>query len=689
MRNLWCWASALALAATSVACSSSSGDSGSSGGGQVINMKGGKGLTYDGGTGGNFDVQGYGGDVKVLSSGSVNTDVALAPRLPYLGTNPWVVAADATLSIGATGYPTTLGSHYVRDNGGAVITGIHVNPGVTLTIKPNIDTNATATSAERVNIRLYEGFIIEGTVKIAHRDTTTLGDGLSPNVADTQFWYMGGVYVASGGKIDTTGTDNVSGPGGNGGDVWFAYPDTFYSAGTLTTKGGNGSTDGGAGGFFEVDTNEGYVAVTGPVTTDGGTAANGTGGKGSNIWMDSSYGPCVLRGTFSNVGGAGTLGGGSSDGQDYRSGHGVTVASGTFKSYGGDATATNGYGGYGGYFYVYSHGPARVAGTIDTHGGKGLGTGSGGTGGYVDVEAYPNYAWGSGTEPDSAGIYFGATVNANGGEGESGGSGGYFYAYNDASYYSTPALAAPIQLVGISSVDGSGGDGQRNGGHGGGYNSLESWATYDSNYQYFSGSVVNEAAFKLKGGNGATGYGGDAYRFYLETESYIYAPYNYTLKNSGAIDLSGGDGATNGGYPGYAYLFGQFGLTNSGAITSNGGKGGSAYGQSGNEIDLDSGGPLSSSGALTSNGGNAAAGYAGDGGSVYVYTSDQASVSGAITATGGSSTSGDAGWGGYVWLWSQKSASSVGVTPNVAKGTGTGTATNGDVWIDGTHVAGP
>src|SRR6266568_547960 len=237
MRNLWCWASALALAATSVACSSSS-DSGSSGGGRTMNLKGGKGLTYDGGTGGYFDVEGRtgAGGVKVLSAGSVNTDVSLPSRVPYLGTNAQIVSADTTLNVGASGFHLTAGSTTVT-NGTGTVTGIWVKPGVTLTINPNYDTNnadvdnnAATGTREQVRFYLSDSLIVDGTIKIGKMDQTAAGEGLGVNTANVYTGYVGAWWISSSGKIDVSGADNVSGPGRNGGYLQ-AYPDTIYNAG--------------------------------------------------------------------------------------------------------------------------------------------------------------------------------------------------------------------------------------------------------------------------------------------------------------------------------------------------------------------------------------------------------------------------------------------------------------------------
>ena len=661
-----------------------------------MTLKGGKGITAYGGTGGYFDVEGdTGADVKVLSAGTVNTDVSLPTQLPYLGIHPQDVTTDTTLSVAGSGFRLTAGSTTILNANGDQVTGIRVRPGVTLTIKPNLDTNnadadvnAATGTREEVRVYLSDGLIVEGAIKIATMDVAVAGDGAGVNSANFRIIGVGGLFVASSGKIDVSGADNASGPGRNGG-FFDAYPDAFNNAGVITTKGGTGTTDGGTGGYVYAYTGEGYAVSSGSITTDGGTGTAGYGGGAGWIDVESSngYGYLVAKGLFSATGGDGGTGGGNGSSVYFYTDWGAMIASGTFRSYGGNATV-DGSGGSGGYVELYAYGITRVAGSIDTHGGNGLVSGGGGDGGNVELYVYENEAWGSGNyQPDSAGVSFGASVNANGGDGAWGGSGGYFYVWNDISGAAT-IKGSPIQLVGYSKIDNSGGDGQTYGGDAGSWNYLESWGAYDGNYTYVAGGVSNAASFVMRGGNGATGNGGSGAGIYMETEYDSYAPYTFGVTNSGSLDGRGGDGATWGGGAGYFYLYGKFFLDNSGTINASGGSGGTDWSGSGNEIDLYSDVSLSSSGTLLCNGGTSESGNASDGGSIYVSAASKASVSGAVSANGGNSTTANGGSGGYIWIMSQDNLSQVSGTPSAAKGTGLGSPTNGEVWIDGMQVSG-
>ncbi len=688
----------LVLAAAVVsACGSSSKSGGAVAAGNTpFTVKGGKGTSAGGGNGGSFQVQSHGGaEVRVDSSGAVNTAVTLPTQLPYLGTNWQDVTANTTLDVGATGFSLAAGSTTVS-NATGVVTGIRVRPGATLTIKPNFDTdnadgdfNFATGTREEARLFLSDGLIVEGTIKIAVRDATVAGDGLGTNTADFYLYGLGGLYVAASGTIDVSGADNASGAGANGG-FFQARPEVVNNLGTITTKGGAGATSGGNGGYLYVYATRGYAVSTGSLVSDGGSASAGPGGGAGWQDFESSwgYGYVVAKGLFSAAGGNGTSGGGRGNGIYFYSDRGGIVADGTFRSAGGDATVS-GDGGVGGYFEIYAYGALRAAGAIDAHGGKGAGTGAGGNGGYVDVEAYENSPWGGGAyEPDSASIYFGASVDTHGGDGATGGNAGYFYMYNDG--HSTAALqGSPIRLVGYPKVDLSGGDGATFGGSAGGSNYLESWYGYDDNWIYRGGSVYNTASFTMRGGAGGSLQGGNGSGIFMQTTGGIYPPYDYGVTNLGALDGTGGKGATSGGSGGYFSLYGTFFLTSSGAITASGGDGGTGQGGWPGEIDLYSSASLQSSGALTANGGSSASGNGSPGGSVYAAAANAASLPGAVSANGGNSTSATGGNGGYVWIMSQETVSSYG-SVTTSKGTGAaGTPANGQIWIDGMQIAGP
>jgi hypothetical protein len=690
MRKVWCWASALVLATTSVACSkSSSGETSSSG--RIVNLKGGKGLTNDGGTGGYFDIEGNTGaaGVHVLGSGSVHTATALPNKKPYLGTNAQIVTGSVTLQVGTTGFHLSKNSGTVSNADGAV-TGIWVKPGAVLTIKPNEDVDAdfVATTYERVNMSLSDGLIVEGTIQIAKKDSAAALDGLGTDTGDFTLGDIGGFWVGPEGRIVLDGTSNASGAGGNAG-YFEVYPDAAYVAGVLSAKGGTGTTNGGNGGYLYVYTNVGYAVGVGSMIADGGNGGTGSGGNAGYIDFESGggYGALVAKGTYSATGGDAKQGGGDGNYVHFYANYGGIYANATIRSNGGDATATDGHGGSGGYVGFDAWGETRVAGVIQTFGGKGLGTGNGGDGGYVNVNAYADRVDNLGEDADdSMPLTFGASVDTHGGDGAFGGSGGYFKLWNDDGGYAT-IKGAPVKMVGFAKLDASGGDGKVNGGNAGSGNKIESWHAYDRTNTYaYAGSVTNEAALVLRGGKGTTGSGGSSSDLSVETESYGYLPGQHGVTNKGSIDARGGDGATSGGSSGSVYVYGKAYIDGGGAIDVSGGNGGTSSGGDGNIVRLYAEGGVTC-GNLTANGGNSTGGSAGSGGSFYVYAGGPVRT-GAVTATGGTSTSGAGGKGGYAWIMGQDAPSAVGAV-NLSAGSGTGSPTGGEGWVDGMQVCGP
>jgi hypothetical protein len=324
--------------------------------GRTLNLKGGAGATGLGGSAGSLYVyNNRGTDLQVLTSGTVNSNLSVPIYTPYLGTNVLDVTVNTTLEVG-TGL--SAGSTTVT-NGSGTVTGIRVRPGVTLTIKPNFDTNnadidanpATGTR-EEVRISLSDGIYVEGTIKIDVRDATTAGDGAGVNTADLRIVSSGAIVVAPTGKIDLSGADNAGGTGRNGGTWQNSYPDAFYNAGTVTTKGGNGQT-GGNGGGLRIYTNYGAAVNTGTIVADGGAGSAGNGGNGGTIYFYANYyGYLCNHGLISSQGGNGSADGGNGGFIDLVAISGAFFGTGTIQNAGGNSTLS-GSGGDGGNIYAY------------------------------------------------------------------------------------------------------------------------------------------------------------------------------------------------------------------------------------------------------------------------------------------------------------------------------------------------
>jgi hypothetical protein len=660
-----------------------------------ITAVGGEGTVADGGNGGYLQLEDYsGGDASVLKSGTVNTDFVLPTNLPYLGVNPWEVAADATLEVGTAGFHLVAGdASAVYDDSDVPVTGIHVLSGVTLTIKPNYDEYSGDGLLDTVYFSLDDGLIVEGTIKIAKRDATVAGDGAGTDTSDFYPYNTGGMWIADTGKIDVSGESSTSGAGANGGE-FYTYPEFFFNAGVIDASGGSGTNGGGTAGGIYVYSDSGGFISTGSLLSNGGAGGSGLGGNAQQVYIygESDQGYLISTGVISATGGNGATGGGDGVEAYLYNYYGNLLVSGTVNTYGGDATdvAGAGNGGAGGRVYAYIEGSIRWAASVDTHGGSAAGTGTGGNGGELDFDTEYNYLnTGSEEYPlNSQSVAFGgANVNLNGGAGATGGDAGYFYIYTCDEYYAGPG-GAPLTLVGYTSIDISGGLGKVNGGDAGDDNYIEAWENYDTNDNDFTGNVVNEADITMRGGEGQGGYGGSGYGLTLESNYYAYPPYVYGTTNSGALDASGGKGTTDGGAGGDFQVSGFSWAKNTGAITASGGEAGTGTGGSPGEIVMYSEGDVTSA-DLTSNGGASDSGDGTTGGNIDLQAAGLCTVTGAVTASGGASASGTGGDGGYIWILSQGSPTDLSGTLTAAAGTGGTTPVDGEVWLDGGQISGP
>lgn len=687
----------LALAAAIVpACGGGGGGGGGGAPGGVsvsgltLNLKGGNGTTGTGGDAGSISVyNNRGNDLQILKSGTINSGISVPIYVPYLGSNVLDVTSNMTLGVGSG---LTAGSTTVTNTSGTV-TGIRVRPGVTLTIQPNFDTDnadsdldpATGTR-EEVRISLSDGIYVEGTIKIALRDGSTAGDSLGPDTADFRITFSGAIVVTASGKIDLSGANNPSGTGANGGNWWYSYPDALYNAGTITTKGGDGQTGGNGGGLY-IYTGYGAAVNTGTLVADGGTATSGNGGNGGTIYFYSNdYSYLCNHGVISSQGGNGTADGGDGGYIDLYTNYGAFFGTGTIRNPGGNSTS-NGSGGDGGSIYAYIYGQIRLTGTLDSHGGNGAGSGDGGDAGYIDLYGDYIYSVYYG-EYYAGGIWLGAHVNSSGGNGANGGDGYELYVYQYDTGYSVVGQE-PVVLAGYANIDAQGGSGATGGGDGG---SFYAEVDYDSDEDgnYHAGSVENQASFNGRGGDATSGNGGDGSYFEMYTPYYVYVPYNYGAKNSGNVDLSGGNGTTGGGWAGYFEIYGKYYATNTGNVTQIGGNGTTGNGGLYSSFYLNcDGGTTLNSGTLVGRGGGSTSGTARGGGSYYISGSRVVNT-GSINANGASSTSGAGGYGGYIEFYSQDYPTQTSLSLlSVNPGSGTGSPTAGEIWIDGVQVVGP
>ncbi len=213
------------------------------------------------------------------------------------------------------------------------------------------------------------------------------------------------------------------------------------------------------------------------------------------------------------------------------------------------------------------------------------------------------------------------------------------------------------------------------------------------------GSYIGAAgsAVTLTGANQATGTGGGGGAFRVEANR--QGGEVGSVWNFGTIDTSGGNGES-GGNSGSVYVFGSSQVVNTGAVTARGGDATLAAGTGGSSsgVQLDAGyghnhnsgtidtrggnggtnagsggyvylyvneyGDLRNSGTIRTTGGTPAAGCAaacrgGTGGEVYIQASGDVISSASITTAGGDGLTGNGGNGGYIYFYTDTSNSTL------------------------------
>ncbi len=581
------------------------GSSGGGGGGgdaaPSINTSGGTGgLTGgSGGSGGDVDIMKSGGTgpVEVLSSGTVNAGFTPTAATPDLGTDPVNITADKTIPLdpvfpgGDPGadepymFSIAPGSLFISDGDGNAgndvpATGLSVVTGATLTLELNsggtiaeisfsndVENNGTITTADvdatqRGHLELYlfsyhgaGGSAIDtsATVPGQNGGNVHLYSTDSPNAA-----------IYNRGAILTSGADDSSGNGGNGGFVDLGGYDPFENSGAITTGGGDGGNgNGGDGGEVYIVSGVAYLYNSGAINSSGGDGTT-SGGQGGSVSVISAIGGNIggeLRNSGAlNVGGGNGAGGDGGDGGDFElvalSADMLNNAS--LNSSGGDTSDATSAGGDGGSIFVASGsdsitaGPAGnllLAGNLDSSGGNALAGGSGNGGG-------------------GGGVFIG--VDASG-------------QYNGVTGLPAPTTQR-VSLFSYGIIDTSGGTGNQ-GGHGGYVWLLDDGQRWDAGsfVDDVGGDVINQAAITTRGGSVAAGvsvtpamggFGGDVY-LYGDQDSPGITPDAERVNNSGKIDTSGGDSLALTADPdsnaGVIDFYTTNDVTNSGALIANGG----------------------------------------------------------------------------------------------------------------------
>jgi hypothetical protein len=593
------------------------------------------------------------------------------------------VGDDTTADLAASGTPYMwMGNNTMRTADGddttadPQVTGISIAKGATLTLGNNYTTYA--------NLNLKNDLVNHGTLTTADASVTSRG-GLSLYPST----------LLNDGTIDTSGSGTVA----NGGNlyVWADY--SVINSGAISSNGAdNAAGNGGNAGNIDLESSY-YAENTGALNASGGNGTAGNGGSASSVYLYSEYGAVFNSGDIDTTGGTGDVGGDGGYVEIYNYYSGDLRNSGDINTSGG--TGSTGDGGSAGDIDFYGYG-GKIAssGNITAMGGGAAADSNAGSGGDVYLYNSNGYAsWGNGTTPQE-GVDVSGNIDLSGGNSSgtgNGGVGGSFEIevdnYASGSEYTVADQA--INLLGYSSIDSTGGDGQFPGVGGNTY----LYADYgwdDALYTYgITGPVTNGADIDVSAGTytGSVATGAvyaDGGSVYFET-SYYYGGINPDTKvtNSGNITSngSGGMNATSNSYlaAGGIWMWGYNGVTNSGTMTLNGGNdtatdGGTA-GRGGNSgwVELYAElGPVMNSAAITANGGDGEY-QAGYGSNWTAFYGPSVRNTGSITGIGGDADSTLAnyypGYGGWVWMMGTEGPSSVSNSGTITLTPGTGYTT--------------
>lgn len=682
--------------------------------------------------------------IQTLASGKANATFTLnIPAFtPEFGAGGKTIAANTTISFDFPAdsvnqvFFTTLDNTQLMyknaDNTLSVVTGLRVNPGVTVTVQGgNAGTDAAsidltndvevsgtirsvvgASAQTSLTIRTGGGFFIRtsGVVSTA---------GAADNAAGTLTIYSlnstrNGGLILNQGTIDCSGGNSAEASGYDGGYFSLRSDGYLINTGSIKANGGDGAINGGNAPYGGQIIANSYLYNTGTIQAKGGkgTSAQGGNGAGYSNWLDvySNYASTYNSGVIDISGGnGGTNGGHGGDLLLYNNAAGNTLNSGDIAGNGGNATDNVAAvrGGDGGTIEIDNYGGnLATSGNLSVNGGAAptaISSVYGGNGGniqFYSIYGYDNYGGGPGFTVAADWMDISGNLSARGGNGYNGGAGGYLsasYGASDTNSYGPNASnTGGIRFLGYRKFACNGGSGTV-GGRGAGitYRTLSDTWGY---IQVPAGGIANEAMLESKGGTGSAGNGGNGGSLDLRTDdstpSLTSAPGFpvANIVNSGSLSTQGGDGTTDGGSGGSIYLWGYDGLASNAAINAFGGA--NTYdnnfrGGNGGGIDLyATNGDVAFSGTVNANGGNG--GALGGNGGHFDIGSLVTTVTGNVAVNGGDAAStlagANAGSGGYIDLWSYRAPTTVAGTLTVTKGAGGSVglpATDGYYHVDG------
>jgi len=363
---------------------------------------------------------------------SVSTDNATPvtpttlPAVPTIGT---ATTSGATSDITVT---WTLGN-----SGGKNLSAITVTPFLNGTTAQTATTAATTSSTSATIVGLTQGSSYTFKVKATNANGTSADSTATNSVTVPTFFNTEYLVIAGGGGGGGDNNGYVCGAGGAGG----------YLTSTLATKlSTNYTVTVGAGGAGGPAANKGGIgsdSVFSSVTSKGG----GGGGRSNGQAGDAGGSGGGSGGYFNTAGGLGTVGQGNNGGRDGNGTNGGGGGGGA-GAVGGNAPATQNYGGNGGNGLASS-----ITGSSVTRAGGGGasgnnsptgGTGGGGNGSTTSVAPQ------SGTT-NLGGGGGGGWSYQNSGEGGAGGSGIVILRYLTAD----GTITIGAGLTGTTATDGS------------------------------------------------------------------------------------------------------------------------------------------------------------------------------------------------------------------------------------------
>ncbi len=656
---------------------------------------GGSGSNGAGGDGGAIQISlkgpTNGGHLKVFNTGGADASFTFPTvPLPDLGAVPAVVTASVDVPQDSA-QPVDLkaGTLYVFNQtlyaasgsaaAAAPVTGISVAAGVVLTF------------ASQTNISIPRSCFNAGT--IAPRAVSATAAGSLTLTCGDYFGDTGSALLATG----APGTATQA--GGSGGSIT-VYADTFWNKGAIDVSGGSGSTGGNAGSFGYLGYRSGNGAVlfnTGPVRARGGDAlaTPGAGGNGGGITLYSGT-DCKNSGALDASGGKGFSTGGSA-GSIQLSAYaydGVLLNSGAVTAVGGSvdsSCASACAAGSGAQIQVFGwNGLLINTGALLSTGGSAP-SGSGGSGGEIDVQLYGSDSsnYGSSQIVPTGTMMLAGSLDSSGGSGTAGGSAGLMSIYLEPD---SQPNGQELILYGLTSIATSGGAGTTSGG------SADSIQIQQANSGP-AGAVLEFATLTATGGAGISAAGGNGGSVTVATQM-TSAPLNTSFEvaiQAGDIDTSGASGATAGS-AGSVSIQGRAGVAVTGAIRSRGGASTAGAGGSGALVQFVSadGALASSSNVDTSGGVGAGAGNPGGAGGLISMDGPGTSNSGTLFSRGGAADLGSAPSGGTGGAGgSVKLTSTTGLVTNTAPlpagisvqaGAGQTAGAEGFVEIDGRFV---